>query len=510
MLLRCTTIGKKAVARKNAYATMGCMMQNRPCVLVVEDDPAIAEVARAYLAKGGYLSKVVTTIAGAMEELAKGPCPLVMLDLSLPDGSGFEVLDYLQARLRLRETAVVVCTADGAMKTAIDAMRRGAYDYLVKPFNADRLLTTMNNAENTLSLQTMLTMMREEVNRERFGDFIGGSVPMQLVYKMIEAAATSRATVFITGESGTGKEVAARAIHNHSRRASGPFVAVNCAAIPRDLLESELFGHVKGAFTGAVMDRMGAVERALGGTLFLDEICEMPLELQAKLLRFLQGSVYQAVGSNVVKTTNCRIIAATNRDPQAEVAKGNFREDLYYRLFVIPMHLPPLRARREDIMPIALNALRRFAAEENKAFADISHEAQRILTHYDWPGNVRQLLNTIQQIVVLQNGAEITTAMLPPNIRNTPDLGWQPHQIPTVLESEQSGDIAQQVANDSVAEIEPLWRVERRAIENALAHFDGNVQLAAEALQINPSTIYRKRTEWADALDQVPDIARAR
>lgn len=481
---------------------MNCMQMSPNTVLVVEDDPAIAETSRGFLARGGYTAKLVGTISGAMEELARTPYPLVLLDLSLPDGSGLQVLEYLQAKLRLRETAVIVATADATMSMAVDCMRRGAYDYIVKPFNSDRLLTTVENAKNTLSLQAMIAAMREEVNRERFGEFIGGSVPMQLVYKIIEAASSSRATVFITGESGTGKEIAARTIHAHSRRASGPFVAVNCAAIPRELMESELFGHVKGAFTGAIQDRMGAVERALGGTLFLDEICEMPLDLQAKLLRFLQGNMYQSVGSNEMKTTNCRIICATNRDPQLEVANGRFREDLFYRLHVVPLHLPPLRERREDILPLAKNMMRKFSAEENKSFQTMHADVQKVLQQYDWPGNVRQLMNVIQQMVVLNQGTEMTRDMLPRGLEARTDVTWRPIVMQAVLETDQAEYLSQHVANAGDP-IKPLWQIEREAIESALNLFDGNVQAAAEALQINPSTIYRKRTEWAEDQEKI-------
>ena len=481
---------------------MGCMKASLKPVLIVEDDPAISETCRGYLARGGYTSKQAMTIAAAIEELARTPYAVVLLDLSLPDGSGTQVLEYLQSRMRLRETAVIIITADATMRSAVECMRCGAYDYIVKPFNSDRLLTTVENASNTLSLQAMITTMREEIKRERFGDFIGGSVPMQLVYRIIEAAASSRATVFITGESGTGKEVAAHAIHNHSRRASGPFIALNCAAIPRDLMESELFGHVKGAFTGATQDRMGAVERALGGTLFLDEICEIPIDLQAKLLRFLQGNMYQPVGSNEVRTTNCRIIAATNRDPMVEVANGRFREDLFYRLHVVPLHLPTLRERREDILPIAMNMMRRFSAEENKSFTHIAPEAQKILSQYDWPGNVRQLMNVMQQMIVLNNGTDITKTMLPKDVEARMDVIWRPTLLQAVLESDQAEYLGHQAANAGQA-VTPLWQVERQAIENALDYFDGNVQAAADALQINPSTIYRKRTEWAETQDLV-------
>lgn len=469
-------------------------------VLVVEDDTVIAEVCRVCLEKGGYAPKIVGTIADAIAEVRRKPYPLILLDLNLPDGHGSVILGELQARMRLHETAVIISTADATMKSAVDCMRMGAYDYLVKPFQKDRLLITLGNAKNTLSLQSMVSHMRDALNRDRFGDFIGGSMPMQVVYKIIEAAASSRATVFITGESGTGKEIAARTIHDHSRWAGGPFIALNCAAIPRELMESELFGHVKGAFTGATQDRMGAIERAMGGTLFMDEVCEMPLDLQAKLLRFLQGQPYQPVGSDTYKTASCRVICATNRDPAKEVAEGRFREDLYYRLYVVPLPLPPLRARRADILPIAMEIMRKIAAEENKTFTSISPEVQQIFQQHDWPGNVRQLINVMQQIIVLNSGSEITRAMLPPGIDVSISLSSGAPTPPTILESHDITITPTMVDNN--AAIQPLWQVERRAIEDALEVFDGNVHLAADALQISPSTIYRKRQEWAEIESQ--------
>lgn len=316
-----------------------------------------------------------------------------------------------------------------------------------------------------------------------FYGFIGSSTAMQVVYRMIEQASTSKATVFITGESGTGKEVCAQAIHRASQRADKPFVALNCAAIPKDLIESEVFGHVKGAFTGATSDRDGAARQANGGTLFLDEIGEMDLRLQGKLLRFLQTGEFQRVGSSRSEKVDVRIVAATNRDPLFEVDAGRFREDLYYRLHVIPITMPALRERGEDIIEIALSFLLAFSAEEGRHFTGFSPEAGRMLLNYDWPGNVRQLQNVIRNIVVLNEGERVLPEMVPPPVGGRwarPNGFRKPNQP----------------APGSVSGIRPLAEVEREAIETAIALCEGNIPRAAVLLGVSPSTIYRKRMAW--------------
>jgi len=305
---------------------------------------------------------------------------------------------------------------------------------------------------------------------------------MQQVYRTIDSAASSKASIFITGESGTGKEVCAEAIHAASKRGDKPFIAINCAAIPKDLIESELFGHVKGAFTGAATDRQGAAELADGGTLFLDELCEMDLDLQTKLLRFIQTGTFQKVGSSKMKSVDVRFVCATNRDPWKEVQEGRFREDLYYRLYVIPLHLPPLRERGEDVIEIAYSLLGYMSVEEGKAFVRFAQEVLDRFNQYEWPGNVRQLQNVLRNVVVLNNGKEITLNMLPPPLN-------QPIENSLRLKEKQSEDI-------TVKDIFPLWITEKTAIEQAIKACDGNIPRAAGFLDVSPSTIYRKLQAW--------------
>ncbi|HVV91845.1 MAG TPA: sigma-54 dependent transcriptional regulator [Hyphomicrobiales bacterium] len=309
-----------------------------------------------------------------------------------------------------------------------------------------------------------------------FEGFLGASAAMRQAYDQIGRLARSRAPVFITGESGTGKEVAAHAVHSRSGRGAR-FVALNCGAIPRELMESEIFGHVRGAFTGAVEDHAGAAELAHGGTLFLDEICEMDLALQAKLLRLVQTGEVRRVGDGRTRTVDLRFVCATNRDPRREIAAGRFREDLLYRLDVLPLHLPPLRDRDGDVMLLAEAFLARFAAEEGRRFSGFEPAAAAVVAAYAWPGNVRQLQNVVRRIVVLNEGPLVTADMLPAEI------------VPTA-----GGSAAAAFRPSAVA---PMWLQEQRIIEQALAACDGNIARAAAALEINPSTIYRKRQAWA-------------
>ena len=327
---------------------------------------------------------------------------------------------------------------------------------------------------------------------------IGSSVPMQSVYRVIESAAASRATVFITGESGTGKELCAHAVHSESPRAKGPFVAINCAAIPRELMESEIFGHMKGAFTNAGADRAGAAMRADGGTLFLDEICEMDLDLQAKILRLTQSGKFERVGASRTESVDIRIVCATNRDPWAEVQAGRFREDLFYRLHVLPLELPALRDRGDDILQLARFFLSTISGQEGAACESFAPDAIARLLSHSWPGNVRELENALHNAVVL-NAAEkqLTAAMLPRRLGGSGDgaaIGVSP--APARPKTEDDAPTGR-LSFDSEADVVPMWAVERDAIEHALRLCDGNVPLAAARLQIGVSTIYRKKSEWA-------------
>lgn len=315
------------------------------------------------------------------------------------------------------------------------------------------------------------------------GGFIGTSTAMQMLYDRIEKASRSEATAFITGETGTGKELCAEAIHRLGRRAEKPFVPLNCAAIPRELLESEMFGHIKGAYTGAVADREGAARIADGGTLFLDEVAEMALDMQAKLLRFLQSRSFTKIGSSRAEKTDVRIICATNRNPVEEMREGRLRADLFYRLHVLPLHMPPLRMRGKDVLDIAATLLRRYAEEEGKAFRGISAEAEDMLRRYPWPGNIRELQNIIRQATVMYDG-DILTARI---------LG-------TVLPAADGALGGTEIAILKDEKILPLAEAEQRLIEDAVQRCGGNVHEAASRLGISPSTIYRKKASWNQAI----------
>ena len=325
-------------------------MNKKEKILMVEDSQSLAAIYASYLSSQHVDLLIVDNLQTAREEWVRTQPDLVLLDVELPDGNG---LDLLKDRPQEENEAdVVVMTAYGSAEASVDAMNLGAVDYLSKPFDADRLKVTVTNTLKNRALQEAVNKY-SSLDRKRYCDFIGKSLPMQSVYRIIDSVAPSKATAFIVGESGTGKELTASALHEVSKRKNEAFYAVNCAAIPRDLMESELFGHVRGAFTGATTHRDGAASIADGGTLFLDEVCEMDLELQKKMLRFIQTGEYQRVGSNKVERADIRFVCATNKDPLVEVREGRFREDLFYRLHVVPIHLPPLRERGEDIVDIA-------------------------------------------------------------------------------------------------------------------------------------------------------------
>lgn len=473
-------------------------------ILMVEDTASVAALYKSYLNPLDVEVEIASTGQEAIQRFSTGSTfSLILLDLRLPDISGFDVLSDI--RQHHPDIPVVIMTAHGSIDAAVEAMRYGASDFLIKPCEADLLRVTVNNA-----LKPKSKIGNQSPEGAYYG-FIGRSVPMQAVYRVIDSAAPSKATVFITGESGTGKEVCAEAIHAASSRAKKPFVAINCAAIPKDLIESELFGHVKGAFTGAASEREGAAELADGGTLFLDEICEMDLELQSKLLRFIQTGTFQKVGSSKIKHVDVRFVCATNRDPWEEVLKGNFREDLYYRLHVIPLALPPLRERGEDVVEIAQSLLLMFAMEEGKDFRTFNPEVTHRLLSYEWPGNVRQLQNVIRNIVVLHNGREVEEHMLPPPLNAVSGV-----KIASIPERATSHDatapfrdnhfsVAKEMLNQGAvtkADIEPLWLVEKRAIQIAIDACDGNIPQAAGLLEVSPSTIYRKLQSWQESQEK--------
>jgi len=452
-------------------------------LLVVESDP----VQRRLLADGldvaaGFGADLV--YAGEANDalgLARGAAfDLILVDVETV--GGFDVISHIA---RVAPRAVLLATTRvGTVSAAVEALRAGADDFLVKPYAVARLAERYADCLTRRRHVEPAEPSAPQAAETDFEGFIGASPVMTGVYEQIRRVAPSKAPVFITGESGTGKELCAEAVHTRSGRGDKPFVAINCSAIPSDLIESEIFGHVRGAFTGAIEDRPGAAELADGGTLFLDEIGEMDLGLQAKLLRFIQTGIVRRVGGTSSRAVDVRFVCATNRDPVAEIRAGRFREDLFYRLHVLPIELPPLRARGEDIRTLARGFLARFAAEEGKEFLGFEETVERRLQRYSWPGNVRQLENVIRQVVVLHDGVHVGIDMLPPLIEDETNrpatfLAWrsQPDPAPTA--------------------IVPFWKQEQGIIEQALAVFDGNISRAAAALEIAPSTIYRKRQSWA-------------
>lgn len=459
-------------------------------VLLIEDTVSLARVYLEYLRDEPYEVMVADTGRAALDAIARQTFSAILLDLRLPDMDGMDILRELTRRDV--KSSVVVITAHGSVNVAVDAMRSGAVDFLLKPFSADRLRVTLDNALEKFRLRETADSLAEDFNTDDYVDFIGSSAPMQEVYRMIESAAPSKATTFITGESGTGKELCAEAIHKKSPRAKERFVTLNCAAIPKDLMESEIFGHVKGAFTDATSDRDGAASVADGGTLFLDEICEMDLLLQTKLLRFIQTGRVQKVGGDKDEPVDVRFVCATNRNPLQAVANGEFREDLYYRLHVIPIHLPPLRDRDNDIFVLASRMLIEFSGEEGKRFQGFDDDAAAAMLSYAWPGNVRQMQNVLRNIVVLNDADRVTLDMLPP------EFTGRPRHTPSGVHANDAftGNPESVSKPQGEAGIEPLWRIERRAIEDAIERCGGNIPRAAVFLEVSPSTLYRKLQSW--------------
>lgn len=477
-------------------------------LLLIEDTPSLQMIYRSVLTGAGHEVHIAATAAEGLEAFSRLSPQVVLLDLVLPDRDGLEVMrDMLALR---PETNVIVITANASINKAVEAMRSGAHEFLVKPFDEARFLGAVGNA---VAGRTALRRPAEVVPQAvpplpglvapASQAFIGSSEVMCRIHAKIRSVARSMATVFITGESGTGKELCALAVHDNSARATGPFIALNCGAIPQDLLESEVFGHMKGSFTGAISDKPGAATAADGGTLFLDEVCEMAPALQTKLLRFLQTSTVQPVGATRPRKVNVRIVCATNRDPLDAVRRGQFREDLYYRLFVVPIHMPPLRDRGNDVVDIAEAALSRFAEEEGRRFDGLSDEVKDLFRRLPWPGNVRQVLNVIRHVVVLNDGGLVTPAMLPDTLERDgaiPSGGATSNGYSAVATYPASGaaPAAQAVHPDSLDALigRPLVEIERAVIEATLARCEGSVPRAARMLALSPSTLYRKLEAW--------------
>jgi DNA-binding NtrC family response regulator len=387
-------------------------------VLIVDDEPNIRHILGAILRKDGYAVQSADNGEGALKLLEEEAFDLIITDLVMPQMGGIDLLHEIQQRRP--GTSVVIMTAYGTIKTAVEAMKMGARDYITKPFEMDEVKIVARNALNMAGLVKENRILKQELGRRCACDeMIGDSRAMAEITDMIEKVAKSRATVLISGESGTGKELVARAIHRNSRRSGNPFIAVNCAALSNDLLESELFGHEKGAFTGAMAQKPGRFELADGGTLFLDEVGEISPALQVKLLRILQEREFERVGGTKTIKVDIRLIAATNRDLEEAVKKNDFREDLYYRLKVIEMHTPSLRERIEDIPMLAEHFLKRFSHENGKKLREISSEATNLCQSYSWPGNIRELENAVEYAVIMadERCEELTPEMLPLSIQ---------------------------------------------------------------------------------------------
>ena len=385
----------------------------KPKILIIDDDNSLRRVLEYNLQEAGYAVTAAASGEEGVRLFGEVDPAVVITDMKMSGMDGMQVLKEIKGRSP--ETLVIMITAFGSVDVAVEAMKAGAYDYITKPFNRDELRLSVAKAVQFSGLTSENRRLKEKLSdKADLRTVIGSSKGMEQVFDIIRKVADTEASVLITGESGTGKELVARSLHAQSSRSEAPFVAINCAAIPRDLLESELFGHVKGAFTGAIKDKSGKFQQADGGTIFLDEVGELPLDLQPKLLRALQEKEVEPVGGTRTQRLDVRVVAATNMDIERGIADGVFREDLYYRLCVIPIHLPPLRERRDDI-PLLL---RHFCNKHGAAHVTFAPQTLEKLNSYNWPGNVRELENTVERLLIMRNSDAITIDDLPDKIRN--------------------------------------------------------------------------------------------
>jgi DNA-binding NtrC family response regulator len=449
---------------------------NQANILVAEDEELMRSILRQILSGEGYRVLTADSAETALEIFSGEEVDVVLTDIKMPGMDGLELLD--QIKTVDGEAIVIIMTAYSSVDSAVAALRKGAYDYITKPFVNEDLLQTVKNAIRTKNLFRENRNLRRELDKHySFTELIGTSSALQSVFRLIEKVSATNISILIQGESGTGKELVARAIHHHSPRSDKPFVAINCGALPESLLESELFGHTKGAFTDAKTDKKGLFRSVEGGTLLLDEIAEIPLPLQVKLLRALQEHEVTPIGASLPVKFEARIIAATNRNLEEEVAKGAFREDLFYRLNVLEISLPPLRERREDIPLLAKHFASRAAREQNLPEKTIAREALSALLNYNWQGNIRELQNAIERAVIL-SGAEIDLESLPPRIKQNANQTFEmrdPDGLRPTLEE-----------------------MERRYILEILQTVDQDKTRAAEILGIDLSTLYRKLKRYEE------------
>jgi two-component system response regulator AtoC len=445
-------------------------------VLLVDDDRLLCDTLSAGLRSRGYDARYVTSGEAALEQLAGANIDVVVTDLTMEGMDGLAVCDWIvQNRANV---PVILLTAFGNFERAVGAIRVGAYDFISKPVKIDVLAMAVGRAASHRALRTEVKVLRSQLRESGAREgIVGESAPMRHVYGVLDRVADTDTTVLLTGESGTGKEVVARAIHRRSRRGEGPFIAVNCAATPATLLESELFGHARGAFTDARDKRDGLLVQADGGTLLLDELGDMPIELQPKLLRVLQDRCVRPLGARSEIEVDVRIIASTNRDLELAMEERRFREDLYFRISVVQIELPPLRARQADILPLAQHFLRQFAERLGRPVTGLSPAAAEKLLAYAWPGNVRELRNAIERAVTLTHLDVLSVEDLPEKVRTY-------HRSHVV------------VAAEDPTELVSLEELERRYVQRVLAAVGGNKAAAARVLGIERKTLYRKFEQW--------------
>ena len=456
-------------------------------ILIVDDEPRILLLLQSLLKTNGHVVHTAQDGATALDIVRKGGIDITVTDLRMSPMDGMQLFREIQKLTP--QMPVILLTAYASVETAIDAMKSGVFDYLTKPFRVDDMLACLKRAEEKIArnASTATTLGADHPLRYQFENLIASSPVMKSVCDTIQKVGPTAATVLINGESGTGKEVVARTIHQSSPRASKPWVAVNCAALPEQLLESEMFGHVKGAFTGAYSDKEGLFETANGGTLLLDEISSMPLVLQGKLLRVLQEHEIRRVGGTKTVPVDVRVIAASNTNLEQAVLKGTFRSDLYYRFAVITIDIPPLRERTDDILPLALHFVRTETPKGMRIPA-ISGDAVAALSAYNWPGNVRELENAMRHaLTFLQPDGDITADLLPPKIRS-----FKPAEIPAEPGAVSLG-AGLSTSNTSLKSF--LKQKEREYIEHILVTTNGDKEKAAETLKVNLSTLYRKLSE---------------